>query len=210
MDLLASPQIKANYSYFKHEKKATMILTDYLTDSKTRMPRKIIKKYLPHPDKIKSNRFLALFGPVIHEPQLWHLTRHSVSKAFLVGLFFAFWPVPFQMVLAAGGAILIRSNLPLSIALVWITNPVTMPFIFGFAYYIGVVSLGYELTEFDFELSWQWLEYNLESLWKPFLFGCAICAVACALIGYFAIGIFWRLHIISAWNERKARKMSKK
>lgn len=170
------------------------------------MPRNLIKKYLPHPDKIKNNRFLTVFGPVIHEPQLWHLTRHSVSKAFMVGLFFAFWPVPFQMVLAAGGAILVRGNLSLSVALVWITNPVTMPFLFGLAYFVGIYALGYEASEFEFELSWQWLEHNLVEIWQPFLLGCAICAVISAIIGYFAIGLFWRLHIINAWKRRKLRK----
>jgi len=172
------------------------------------MPRNLIKKYLPHPDKIKNNRFLTVFGPVIHEPQLWHLTRHSVSKAFFIGLFFAFWPVPFQMVLAAGGAILIRGNLSLSVALVWITNPVTMPFLFGLAYFVGAFALGYEATEIEFEFSWQWLEYNLSSIWQPFLLGCAICGVISGIIGYFAIGLLWRLHIINAWNKRKLRQTS--
>jgi uncharacterized protein (DUF2062 family) len=173
------------------------------------MPRNLIKKYLPHPDKIKENRFLSVFGPVIHEPQLWHLTRHSVSKAFLIGLFFAFWPVPFQMVLAAGGAILLRGNLSLSVALVWITNPVTMPFMFGLAYYVGITTLDYEASEFEFELSWQWLEHNLQSIWQPFLLGCMICAIISAIIGYFAIGLFWRLHIVRAWNNRKLRNAKK-
>jgi len=167
------------------------------------MPRKFIKKYLPHPDKIKNNRFLNVFGPVIHEAQLWHLTRHSVSKAVLVGLFFAFWPVPFQMVLAAGGAILMRANLPLSVALVWITNPITMPFLFGLAYVVGIYTLGYETSQFEFELTWRWLETNWESIWQPFLFGCAVCAIVAAMIGYFAVGAFWRLHIGHAWQKRK-------
>jgi len=170
------------------------------------MPRKFIKKYMPHPDRIKNNRFLNIFGTLIHEPQLWHLTRHSVGKAFLVGLFFAFWPVPFQMVLAAGGAILIRGNLPLSVALVWITNPITIPFLFGFAYVVGVYTLGYEASEFEFQLSWQWLQNNLETIWQPLLLGCAICAVVSAVVGYFAIGLFWRLHIGRAWSKRKFKR----
>jgi len=171
------------------------------------MPRNLIKRFLPHPDTIKKNRFMQIFGPVIHEPQLWHLTRHSVEKAFLVGLFFAFWPVPFQMILAAGGAILIRANLPLSVALVWITNPITMPVLFGMAYLVGVAILGQSATQFEFELSWQWLESNLSNWWQPFLLGCAVCAVVSSLLGYIAIKYFWRWHIIKAWHERRqARK----
>jgi uncharacterized protein (DUF2062 family) len=37
-----------------------------------------------------------------------------------VGLFCAFIPVPFQMLLAAPSAIIFSANLPVSIALVWI------------------------------------------------------------------------------------------
>lgn len=169
------------------------------------MPRKLIQKYLPHPDKVKNNRYLNVFGPVIHEPQLWHLTRHSVAKAFMVGLFFAFWPVPFQMVLAAGVAILVRANLPLSVALVWITNPVTMPFLFGLAYYVGGLVLGHETGQLSFELSWAWLEQNLAGLWQPFLLGCGICAIVAGFIGYFAMGLFWRLHISHSWKKRLQR-----
>lgn len=101
------------------------------------MPRKFLKKFMPNPHEIKNNKFLSLFGKVLHEPNLWHMNRRSMAGAFFVGLFFAWWPVPFQMVLAAGGAILLRVNLPMSIALVWITNPLTMPPMFYFAYVVG-------------------------------------------------------------------------
>ena len=94
------------------------------------MPKKIIKRMMPDHQTIKENKYLKIFGNLLHNANLWHLNRHSVAKAFAVGLFFAFIPVPFQMVLAAGLAIIVHANLPLSIALVWITNPLTMPFIF--------------------------------------------------------------------------------
>lgn len=170
------------------------------------MPRNLIKKYLPHPDNIKDNRFLRIFGPVIHEAQLWHLTRHSVSKAFFVGLFCAFWPIPFQMVVAAGLAITVRANLPLSVALVWITNPVTMPFLFGLAYFVGVFALGTEASSFEFELSWQWLEINLASIWQPFLLGCVICGIVAGVLGYISIDTFWKIHTRQAWKNRSIKR----
>ena len=175
------------------------------------MPRKLIKRYLPDPDSIKDNRFLKIFGKLIHDPQLWHLTRYSVGHAFLVGLFCAFVPVPFQMLLAAGGAVIFRANIAISVALVWVTNPFTMPFIFGFAYLVGVWTLGQESGEFNFELSMQWLTDNLSVFWQPFLLGCLICGVVAAAIGYGGIRLFWRLHILSAWQERiKRREAAKK
>ncbi|TQV77298.1 DUF2062 domain-containing protein [Aliikangiella marina] len=170
------------------------------------MARKIIKRYLPDPDSIKDNRFLKVFGKLIHDPQLWHLTRFSVGHAFLVGLFCAFIPVPFQMLLAAGGAVIFRANIAISVALVWVTNPLTMPFIFGFAYLVGVWTLREESTEFQFELSWDWLSSNLSAIWEPFLLGCLICGTVAALLGYAGIRLFWRLHVLSAWQERVKRR----
>jgi len=169
------------------------------------MPRKIIRKYLPEPHKIKENRLLSILGPVIHDPRLWHLTRYSVSHAVMVGLFCAWIPVPFQMVLAAIGAIFLHANLPLSVALVWITNPVTMPFLFTFAYFVGASLLGVEPSGFQFELTWHWLSENLKHFWQPFLLGCLVCGIVSAGVGYIAMRIFWRMHIVSNWKSRKKR-----
>ena len=94
------------------------------------MPKKFIRRFLPSHQSIKQNKALKIFGSVLHEPNLWHLNRRSAAGAFGIGLFFAFWPVPFQMWLSAGLAIPFRVNLPLSVATVWVTNPFTIPPIF--------------------------------------------------------------------------------
>ncbi|MGX5173894.1 DUF2062 domain-containing protein [Aliikangiella sp. IMCC44653] len=170
------------------------------------MPRKLIKRYLPNPDSIKQNRYLKIFGKVIHDPQLWHLTRYSVSNAFLVGLFCAFIPVPFQMLVAAGGAIIFRANIAISVALVWITNPVTMPFLFGLCYFVGAWALASPTSQVTFELSWDWLVNNLNEIWEPFLLGCLICGIITSLLGYALVRLFWRLHIVSAWQKRQTHR----
>ncbi len=170
------------------------------------MPKKLIKRFLPHPDTIKHNRFLRIFGKVIHDPQLWHLTRLSVSHAFFVGFFCAFIPVPFQMLIAAGGAVIFRANIAISVALVWITNPVTIPFLFGMAYFVGIWTLGMDTQTNGFEWSVKWIENN----WGPFLWGCFLCGIVAAFLGYIGIRIFWRFHVISAWNSRNSKRKAKK
>lgn len=91
------------------------------------MPRRLFKRYMPDPESIRSQKSLRFLGKLTHDPNLWHLNRHSVSRAMAAGLFAAFIPMPMQMLLAAGLAVWIRSNLPISVGLVWLTNPITIP-----------------------------------------------------------------------------------
>ena len=129
---------------------------------------------MPSHQSIKEQKILALFGTLLHDPNLWHLNRRSASGAFAVGVFFCFWPVPFQMWLAAAAAIPLRVNLPLSVATVWISNPFTMPPIFYSAYLVGTTIMGTPQEDFNFELSWDWVLQSIETIGPAFLLGCLI------------------------------------
>lgn len=170
------------------------------------MAKKFIKRYMPDHHKIRNHKHLSLFGALLHDPNLWHLNRRSVSGAFAMGLFNAFVPVPFQMVLAAGGAILCRVNLPISVGLVWITNPLTMPPIFYFCYLVGTWILGTPVTEVEFAISMEWLTAELTSIWKPFLLGCFICGCVAASSGYLLMRGFWRFIVVRDWKARRQQR----
>ncbi|PPD33574.1 MAG: ATP-binding protein [Methylomonas sp.] len=165
------------------------------------MAKKIIKKYLPDPEKIKSIKSLGFLGHRLHDPNLWHLNRRSVSMAFAVGLFFAWIPSPTQMAMAAAGALYFRANLPISVALVWLTNPITMPPLFYFAYRIGLWLLG--LPHFDGDFSVDTVFSSMADIGGPFLFGCLVLGIVSASLGYFGMRMFWRANIILHWNARK-------
>jgi uncharacterized protein (DUF2062 family) len=166
------------------------------------MPKRLIKRYMPDHRTIREHRHLQCFGTLLHNPALWHLNRHSVAKAFAVGLLFAWVPVPFQMVLAAGGAILVHANLPISVVLVWLTNPITMPPMFYGAYKLGAWAMNTPEQDFHFELSLEWLTNGMAAIWQPFLFGCAILGVICSILGYFGIKLAWRWIVIRKWQRR--------
>ncbi len=171
------------------------------------MPKAFIKRYMPNHEEIRRNRHLRIFGTLLHDPNLWHLNRRSVAGAFAVGLFMAFVPTPGQMILAAGAAILFRVNLPISVALVWLTNPVTMPPIFYFAYLVGTWVLGHPAGHFHFEPTWDWLIHSLNGIWAPFLLGCLICGGVSALVGYIGIRGLWRWHAVRRWQARARPKI---
>lgn len=166
------------------------------------MPKKTIQKFLPDHNKIKENKSLGIFGDLLHDANLWHLNRRSARGAFAVGLFWAFIPVPFQMLLSAACAIPLRVNLPISVALVWLTNPVTMAPIFYFNYIVGYLVLGQEKQNFEFQPSWEWFIDSLSSIGPAFIVGSLICAVTAAAIGYFLIDFLWRRSVRKAWAQR--------
>lgn len=168
------------------------------------MPKKLLKRFMPDPRAIREHKYLRIFGPLVHDPNLFHLNRRSASGAFAVGLFMAFVPVPFQMVLAAAGAIAFRVNLPLSVALVWLTNPVTMPPMFYSCYKVGAWLLRTPPGKFHFALSGDWLMTELSTIWQPFLLGCFVVGSISAALGYVVIRGLWRLNIIRQL-ERKRR-----
>jgi uncharacterized protein len=171
------------------------------------MPRRFLRRYLPSPASVRGDRTLSrLFGAWLHNPNLWILNRGSITRAIAVGLFMAFVPVPFQMVLSAGAAILIGCNLPVAVAMVWVTNPLTMGPIFYFSYRVGVVILGDTVKAVEFEISWDWLTHQLSEIWEPFLLGCFVMGIACGTLGALAFNGVWRLHVINSWKARRQRR----
>jgi uncharacterized protein (DUF2062 family) len=170
------------------------------------MPKNFIKKYLPSPEKIKQQKLLKIFGSLLHDGNLWHLNRRSARGAFAVGLFFAWMPIPFQMVVSAAVAIPMRVNLPISVALVWLTNPITMPVLFYIAYLVGSVVLRTPLEPFAFEASWDWLAHSIYTIGKPFLAGCLLMGICSAIIGYFVIDWLWRLSVRKAQLGKKLKR----
>jgi hypothetical protein len=173
------------------------------------MPRKFIKQFMPHPSRITENSMIKKLGPRLQDPGIWHINRRSVSGAIALGLFCAFIPVPFQMFLAAIGAILFRVNILIAVPTVWVSNPFTIPPLFFFCYQVGVWILGSARHQFNFELSFAWLANELSLIWQPFLLGCFVVASVSALAGFISIRMMWRYSITQHIKLRKLRTFPK-
>lgn len=169
------------------------------------MPKNFIKKYMPDPEKLKQQKGLQFLGDRLHDPNLWHLNRHSVALAFGIGLFVAWIPTPGQMAIAAIWAFYFRANLAISVALVWLTNPLTMPPMFYFAYIVGLFVLGQDMPGSNFEFSIENLVSSLGEIGGPFLLGCFILGVISSSAGFFGMKLLWRYAVIKRWLDRKGR-----
>lgn len=174
------------------------------------MARKILKKLLPDPSRFRENKSLGFLGTALHQPGLWHLNRHSAAKAVAIGFFVANLPIPMQMIVAAILAVRFNATLPLSVVLVWITNPVTIPFIFFFNYVVGSLLLQQPLAFKDFHFSYDWVMSQIEIIWLPMLLGSVLMGAISAAIGYFAMSGFWHWRVRKDWERRQKRRAARK
>ncbi|WP_020210370.1 DUF2062 domain-containing protein [Gilvimarinus chinensis] len=170
------------------------------------MARKVIRRFLPDAAAVKEKPALQFLGDLLHDPNLFHLNRHSVSLAFFFGIFFAFLPLPGQMVLAALCALWVRCNLPITLALVWITNPLTYAPIFFATYQLGRWILDAPSLASSSEHNWAWVMEEFSQIWKPLLLGSVLTGIVVGGLGYITMQLFWRWHVVRAWEKRKRER----
>lgn len=165
------------------------------------MVHKYIKRWTPDAEVIRAMPGLRFLGRWLENPYLFHLNRHSVSIAFLVGLFFCYIPSPGQAIMAAGGALILRGNLPISVALVWVSNPFTFPFFALTSYGAGAWIMGVPMVNIPQEWSFAWFA----TLWQPFLLGSVVMGLIAGGLGYLFIQLVWRWSVASRWKQRNKR-----
>lgn len=173
------------------------------------MPRRFLKRWLPKPHELHREKLLQLLGKPLQNPNLWYLNRDSVAGGVSIGLFFAFVPVPFQMLLAAATAVAFGRNLPIAVLMVWVSNPVTMAPLFFAAYKLGTWILDETPRAIEFSISLHWLATKFSIVWKPFLLGCLILGVGSAALGNAVVRIGWRLHVVHRWKTRRKQRTTR-
>ena len=145
--------------------------------------RKKIKK-LSNSDKIQ--KFLIKYNI----PQVYLSTnRELVSKSFFIGLFVALLPIPMQMLVVILLMRFFKFNVPVAIALCWISNPLTMPFIFYIEYIVGGFLLNIEID--TIQMSVEWFNNNFQDIFIPLYFGAFVIASLVSTAIYFLINFLW-------------------
>jgi uncharacterized protein (DUF2062 family) len=160
------------------------------------MPRRIIKRYLPDHGKFREHPHLRRFGTRLQDGNLWHLNRRSVSGGVALGLFCALLPLPLQMLMAGGLAIWLRVNLPISVVLVWLTNPLTVAPVWYVSHRMGAWLLDLPPRNVNFELSMDHLLVTVQEVWKPLFLGSVVLGALLALLGFLLVRLAWRLSVV--------------
>ncbi len=173
------------------------------------MPRKLIRRILPDMAGMLKHRSMRWMVPFIRNPNLLHINRESVSLAVFVGIFAAFLPLPGQTFIAAAVAFWWGANLPISVTLIWISNPLTMGPMFYLTYKLGATILGSEHIDFTVALTWQWFSNVGGQILLPLLVGSILAGIFAATVGYLAINYLWRWKVVSNWQKRKNDRINR-
>ncbi|WP_353662023.1 DUF2062 domain-containing protein [Hydrogenimonas sp. SS33] len=130
------------------------------------------------------------------------VNRKMVSRALLIGLFIAVIPMPFQMLAVMAVTPFVRFNVPIALAMCWLSNPFTMPPMYYLEYLTGCKLLGIEPLH-DLQISVEWFQNRLGDIFLPLYAGTFFYAFTIAPAAYFLSNWLW---VRSVRKERNAKK----
>ncbi len=111
-------------------------------------------------------------------------TPDAIARGMALGVFIGFTPFfGFHILIALSLAFVLRQNKIAAFVGVWVTNPVTAPFIYALEYEIGRMLLGKPvigIAIFNRELNWD----TAVQLGSPLVLGSIVLGLPVALISY--------------------------
>jgi len=140
------------------------------------------------------------------QPMVWHLNRRSVAGGVAVGLFVSWVPVPLQMLFAAVLAAVLRVHVPVSVVMVWFTNPLTFAPLLYAAWRSGSMILGEPVLAEPLNFSPHSILSSAGQAWPTLLTGMLFCASVSAVLGFGVTLLLWRVHAIRRWRARRERR----
>jgi uncharacterized protein (DUF2062 family) len=162
------------------------------------------------PDRYTLEKLWCLrpFKTLVLDRGCWTFNRHSVTRAFAVGLFIAFippTPLPVHIVTCVILGVLFRLNLPVLIATVFLSNPLTwLPQVAG-SIWVGAKLMGMDLVPVLHELHHRHPWRHIGELWAPLLLGALVLGLAAAAAGYVLAQLAWRARVLYQLRRRRAR-----
>jgi len=166
------------------------------------VPPKFLRKYQPALDAIRDHPLCVRHASWLRHPGLWYFNRRSVPGAVAIGLFAGLVPGPLQMLVALLLAVPLRKNIPVALVTTFYTNPLTIVPLYVLAYAYGHFLMGSSAPDVHIDpLHMHWTE--ILALGKPLALGLLALALTFAAVGYAAVAITWRIHVVRAWRRRK-------
>jgi uncharacterized protein len=167
-----------------------------------------LKRITPDRHTLEKLWCLQPFKDVVLARGCWTFNRHSVTRAFALGLFIAFIPpspLPVHLVTCVVLGMLFRLNLPVLFATVFISNPFTwLPQVAG-SIWVGAKLMGMDLSPLVHELHLRHLWAQINQLWAPLLLGALVLGLIASGSGYVLAQFAWRARVLYQLRRRRAR-----
>ncbi len=168
-------------------------------EARFRRIRRLKKWMRPLPRRSNIHRYPVLkwFAKTAYDRSyLWSFKGNAMVQALFWGIWIAMLPiVGIQMIVVFLLALIVRANLPLIVALQWISNPLTMAPIYFADYEIGLLIL--ELFGVDYgrnklltaEFDWSGMEFadlwELVDTFPPMMAGGSVVGISLGVLAVF-------------------------
>lgn len=160
------------------------------------------RQSLPTPDQLARHRWLRPIAHRLTEHGLWHARTESVARGVAIGLFWAF-VLPFaQILFAAAHCVWWRANIPVAMAITFVTNPFTIGGWLYLAYHVGSIFVAPDAT---LPMPDGWLG-KLQTLGWPTVVGMGLFALIGSVGGYILVRAGSRLWLHWRLARRAARR----
>ena len=146
----------------------------------------------------KSEKLKAFIKKAKVPPEFLTPNRKMITRGVVLGIFIAFIPMPMQMAAVLLFMPLFRFNVPIALAMCWLSNPITMPPMYYMEYELGSFLLGIQAQ--PVELTLEWFSNNMDDIFIPLYFGTLIFSIVGSISAYFGVNYLWK---VSACRDKK-------
>ena len=136
------------------------------------------------------------------------VNRRMITRGVGIGLFWAFIPMPMQMLAVMATTPILRFNVPIAISMVWLSNPFTMPPMYYIEYLTGNFILGQDGIA-NIALTMEWFSSNITDIFMPLYLGASFYSIFVAGGIYLLLNWLWIFSVKSEREERRAKKAKK-
>jgi len=173
------------------------------------------RKNAPTRESLEEVRWLRPFAHRVLEPSLWRFTRRSVPRGVALGLLVGiFLMIPgLQVIGAALLALPCRANVPIAVAMTFLSNPATTPFLLYLSLVVGnrfvhsTADLGTVSMMIDQGASLaEWARWAASAAAPALIVGLFVVSVIAAAVGYLLSAFVWRGWIAHKWTLRERHR----
>jgi len=148
------------------------------------MIRKVLKKTSKHE---KLREFIHKYNVPKH---YLATNRKMISRGVFLGLFIAAIPMPMQMAAVLLFMPIFRFNVPVALAMCWLSNPFTMPAMYYAEYITGSFILGTKVGHVEMTLDW--FSANMDKIFIPLYTGTLVFSIVASTLGYLLVNFIWK------------------